>query len=171
MPSRAQVPRRATFLKSQARPFDARRFDYSLDYGALDLRQDPALYRVGVGEQGVLLVQPYKSEILPRWRFRTPAEARASANAIRGLFENYRVQRDFVGMDMARKFLQMGYTRSRRYANHASGRKYASDGTLLPFKNDSAKATSAQIFFEVWKEIENDFTYALLKLEWRDRFG
>jgi hypothetical protein len=25
---------------------------------------------------------------------------------------------------MARKYLQMGFTRSRRYANHASGRKY-----------------------------------------------
>lgn len=28
---------------------------------------------------------------------------------------------------MARKFLQMGYTRSRRYANHKSGRKYQQD--------------------------------------------
>ena len=27
-------------------------------------------------------------------------------------------------MDMARKFLEMGFTRDRRYANHSSGRKY-----------------------------------------------
>ena len=27
-------------------------------------------------------------------------------------------------MDMARKFLEMGFTRARRYANHSSGRKY-----------------------------------------------
>jgi hypothetical protein len=40
-----------------------------------------------------------------------------------------------LGMDMSRKFLQMGFTRSRRYANHRSGRKYSSkdkEGTLLP---------------------------------------
>ena len=42
-----------------------RSFDYSLDYAHLDLRAHPELYRVGVGEQGVLLVQPYKSEFLP----------------------------------------------------------------------------------------------------------
>jgi hypothetical protein len=42
-----------------------REFDYDLDYKNLDLRDQPELYRVGRGEQGVLLVEPYKSEILP----------------------------------------------------------------------------------------------------------
>ena len=31
-------------------------------------------------------------------------------------------------MDMCRKFLEMGFTRARRYANHRSGRKYDSEG-------------------------------------------
>ncbi len=39
-------------------------FDYSLDFKAIDFRQHPDLYRVGRGEQGVLLVEPYKSELL-----------------------------------------------------------------------------------------------------------
>src|SRR5947208_14443490 len=99
-------------------------FDYSLDFPNIDFRKRPDLYRVGVGEQGVLLVEPYKSEILPSWRFRTPAEALPSSRAILKLFRGYRAARDLVGMDMARKFLQMGYTRARRYANHARGRKY-----------------------------------------------
>lgn len=30
-------------------------------------------------------------------------------------------------MDMARKFLQMDYTRSIRYANHSSGKKYSDE--------------------------------------------
>lgn len=47
-------------------------FDYSLDFKTLDFRQHPELYRIGKGEQGVLLVEPYKSEILPYWRFKTP---------------------------------------------------------------------------------------------------
>ena len=55
------------------------KFDYTLDFKTIDFRQQPELYRVGKGEQGVLLVEPYKSEILPHWRFRTPDIARESA--------------------------------------------------------------------------------------------
>ena len=29
-----------------------------------------------------------------------------------------------MGMDMCRKFLEMGFTRASRYANHKNGRKY-----------------------------------------------
>ena len=55
-----------------------------------------------------------------------------SAQKIYELFLEYRQQKDFVGMDMARKFLQMGITRARRYANHPSGKKYA--GAVPPDK-------------------------------------
>ena len=54
-------------------------FDYSLDFENTDFRKEPYLYRVGKGEQGVLLVEPYKSEILPHWRFRTEEIARESS--------------------------------------------------------------------------------------------
>ncbi len=33
-------------------------------------------YRVGKGEQGVLICQPYKNEILPYWKFKTPEIAK-----------------------------------------------------------------------------------------------
>ena len=97
-------------------------FDYSLNYKQLNLRKYPELYRTGRGEQGVLLVELYKSEILPLWRFKSPAVAKKSAKAINKLFLQYKKDKNIVGMDMARKFLQMGYTRSRRYANHKSGK-------------------------------------------------
>ena len=102
-----------------------REFDYSLDFKRLSFRAQPELYRIGRGEQGVLLVEPYKSEILPHWRFRTPQVAQLSATKIYRMFVAYEAEKDFVGMDMARKFLQMGYTRARRYANHSSGKKYS----------------------------------------------
>lgn len=57
-------------------------FDYSLDFDHIDFRKHPELYRIGNGEQGVLLVEPYKSEILPHWRFKTPQIARKSASKI-----------------------------------------------------------------------------------------
>lgn len=99
-------------------------FDYTLNFDATDFRVHPELYRIGRGEQGVLSVQPYKAEILPHWRFATVEAAQESAEKIYAMFVEYREKEDFVGMDMARKFLQMGYTRARRYANHPSGRKY-----------------------------------------------
>lgn len=99
-------------------------FPYDLDFEKTDFRKHPELYRIGRGEQGVLLVQPYKSEILPHWRFKNPEIAQASAEKIYAMFENYLEKKEFVGADMARKYLQMGFTRARRYANHASGKKY-----------------------------------------------
>jgi hypothetical protein len=135
-------------------------FDYSLDFETIDFRKHPELYRVGKGEQGVLLVEPYKSEILPHWRFKTPEIAKKSANKIYKMFLDYKKLDDFVGMDMARKFLQMGYTRSRRYANHKSGRKYAKGGKeVLPREEDTLKAESAKIFYEKWQKAKADKKY------------
>ncbi|MGG6270865.1 DUF4385 domain-containing protein [Leptolyngbya sp. AN03gr2] len=134
-------------------------FDYSIDFTQINFREHPELYRVGKGEQGVLLVEPYKSEILPHWRFKTPEIARVSADKIYQLFQEYKAQGDFVGMDMTQKFLQMGYTRSRRYANHKSGRKYATDKTVLPREEDPIKAESAKIFYEKWQQAKLDPEY------------
>lgn len=161
------------------------KFDYSLNYAELDLRAHPELYRVGRGEQGVLLVQPYKGEILPHWRFATPDVARESSDAIYALFERYLADSDFVGADMARKFLQMGFTRSRRYANHKGGKKY--DGPVPDDKKgqsgahgraelprqpeDPVKAESARIFKERWDQAEANEDYARLKKEHRAKYG
>jgi Domain of unknown function (DUF4385) len=135
-------------------------FDYTLDYKTVNFRQHPELYRIGRGEQGVLLVEPYKSEILPYWKFRTPEIAKQSSADIYALFLAYKEQDDFVGMDMARKFLRMGYTRSRRYANHKSGRKYAiGSKTVLPRQEDLVKAESAKIFYEKWQWAKTDPDY------------
>ncbi|MEH1840235.1 MAG: DUF4385 domain-containing protein [Nostoc sp.] len=144
-------------------------FDYSLDFKNLDFRQHPELYRVGKGEQGVLLVEPYKSEILPYWRFKTPEIARESSEKIYELFLDYLEKDDFVGADMARKFIQMGYTRSRRYANHKSGRKYKQNletsgdkKEILPYEVDSVKAESAAIFKAKWVEAKTNEKYLQL---------
>jgi hypothetical protein len=148
-----------------------REFDYSLKYAQLDLRRRPDLYRIGRGEQGVLLVEPYKSEILPLWRFKTPREAAASAKAIYALYRSYKANEDFVGMDMARKFLQMGFTRARRYANRASGRKYvAGTRTKLPLNSDATKAAAAQIFRRTWERVREDPVYLNARKSHRARY-
>jgi hypothetical protein len=161
-------------------------FDYSLDYENLNLRQQPELYRVGKGEQGVLLVEPYKSEILPHWRFRTPDIAEESSTKIFEMFEQYKADGDFVGMDMARKFLQMGWTRARRYANHKGGRKYVSNPQKaqsvkeekrlreegqLPLTHDLEKAQAAAIFYEKYVQAREDVEYKRLKKEHQTKYG
>jgi Domain of unknown function (DUF4385) len=145
-------------------------FDYSLDFGRIDFRTHPELYRVGKGEQGVLLVEPYKSEILPHWRFKTPRIARESVGKIYKMFLEYRANEDFVGMDMARKFLQMGYTRARRYANHKSGKKYGKSHELLPRQPDKVKAASARIFYEKWQMAREDKRYQELRRRHRELY-
>lgn len=124
-------------------------FDYSLDDRFLDLRKNPRLYRVGKGEQGVLLCEPHKSEILPFWKFKTPALAKQSGVQIFQLFLRYKAVGDFIGMDMARKFLQMGFTRARRYANHSSGKKHNASRKILPVSYDPVKSRICQDFLPV----------------------
>ena len=144
------------------------------DLRATDFRAHPERYRVARGEQGVLIVQPYKAELLPLWRFRTPEIARDSSRRLTEAFERYRDEGDFPGMDMARKFLQMGYTRARRYANHAGGRKYDESGAILPQQEGSEtseKAESARIFKAAWDAAEGDPAYKAAKVEWKARYG
>ncbi|WP_083837143.1 DUF4385 family protein [Rickettsia montanensis] len=90
----------------------------------MESRKCPESYRVGKGEQGVCICQPYKNEILPYWKFKTPEVAKESSEKIYEIFLKYLEDNDFVGADMARKYLQMGFTRSRRYANYKDGKKY-----------------------------------------------
>ena len=81
------------------------------EYHDIDFRKQPEKYRVGRGERGVLSAEPYKSEMLPHWRFKTPDVAEESSKKLLEMFYTYLGQNDFVGADLARKFLQMGWTR------------------------------------------------------------
>ena len=121
-------------------------FDYELDYKTIDftIEENRKLYRIGRGEQGVLLVRPYTNDICSHWRFVNENIARKSADKIYSMFCDYKEQQDFIGMDMARKFLEMGFTRSRRYANHPSGKKYAEDGSVRPQSPDALHCEKAR---------------------------
>ena len=104
--------------------------------------------------------------------------ARESSDKIYQMFLDYLERDDFLGADRVRKFLQMGYTRSRRYANHKSGRKYKHNPEkerskeaqikarqdILPNEVDPVKAESAAIFKEKWMQTKtNEKSLQLLK--------
>jgi len=147
-------------------------FDYELDYKTLDFT-DPVnrrLYRIGRGEQGVLLVRPYTNDICAHWRFVDEDAAHQSSDKIYQMFCEYKRKKDFIGMDMARKFLEMGFTRARRYANHSSGRKYSTNRTVLPQETDwrtNVKAKAANIFKIVRDKAAYDPEYVIMRKEWR----
>ena len=147
-------------------------FDYKLDFKKLDFTdfETRKLYRIGRGEQGVLLVRPYTDQICKYWRFKTPTIAKRSAEKIYIMYADYRAKNDFVGMDMCRKFLEMGFTRARRYANHKDGKKYK-NGKILPQEPDaltSEKAQSARRFKKIRDIVTHDPIYIKMRKMWRE---
>jgi hypothetical protein len=145
-------------------------FDYKINYKNTLFRPNDRRYRIGRGEQGVLLVRPYTDVICKHWRFKTLKEAKVSSQKIFDMYLDYRIQKDFVGMDMCRKFLEMGFTRARRYANHKDGKKYGKDGKILPQEKDwatSEKAKSAQRFKDFRDLVTQDEFYITMRKKWR----
>ncbi|WP_293886975.1 MULTISPECIES: DUF4385 domain-containing protein [unclassified Sphingobacterium] len=140
----------------------------------IDYRSKPDEYRVGKGEQGVLICEPYKSEIGQHWRFKTEAIAEESSEKIFNLFEDYLKADDFVGADMARKYLQMGYTRARRYANYKGGKKYDKEDDYALLERGTGareKAAAAEVFYKRWKQAEANVQYGSMKKQWKDERG
>ena len=149
-------------------------FDYELDYKNIDFKdqRNRKLYRIGRGEQGVLLVRPYTNDICAHWRFKTPKIAMMSAHTIFDMYLDYLEQEDFIGMDMCRKFLEMGHTRSRRYANHNTGKKYDDEGNIRPQEPDHATskyAKSARIFKRVRDMVAKNDIYVRMRKQWRSQ--
>src|SRR5918997_5087373 len=134
----------------------------SYPYSGVDLRKHPQAYEIGRGEQGVFHAEPYKSELLPLWSFKDAKVAKKAADDIYERFLDYKSEGDFVGMDVARKYLQMGYTRSRRYANYEGGNKSKPLG-----RPDPEKSRAAEIFYRMWRKAAEDEAYLKLKEEHR----
>ena len=80
---------------------------------------------------------------------------------------------------MARKFLQMGMTRAKRYANHKGGRKYGAGGKGKgevvkvaegeDWKGRSEKAEASLVFREVWDKARSWEGYQVKKAEFLRR--
>ncbi len=156
----------------------------------IDYRKNPHLYKVGRGQQGVLICQPYKSELHIHWRFKTIEEATISSKKIYEMFLEYLDNQDFVGADMAKKYLHMGFTRARRYWNHSSGKKwkrvdedlicnysglpstkaYKNEWEILPYdRTEKRFYESSLIFKKYWKLARENKQYLKMKKEFMCR--
>ena len=65
-------------------------FDYNIDYKNTLFVPNDSRYRIGRGEQGVLLIRPYTEDICQHWRFKTIQEARVSSHRIYGMYVEYK---------------------------------------------------------------------------------
>ncbi len=148
----------------------------SLPYDSVNFeknyRENPSEYVISRGQFGVLSYEPYKSEILPLWRYKNQSVAEVSSRRILRLFYYYYLDNDnFVGADMAKKYLHMGFTRPMRYAKYPGGKKYDSDGNEVQAHGpdttgewyDSDKREAAVVFRKRWKEARENKKYLRLK--------
>ena len=138
----------------------------------IDFRARPEEYEIGRGEEGVFKVQPYKDELLPLWGYTDRAAADESGEAIHERYREYRAAEEFPGMDMARKYLQMGYTRAMRYARYPGGQKYVDGEEREPERwADHDKREAALVYEAWWEMVENDEEYRRLKDSHREQYG
>ena len=150
--------------------FDHKTYKWS---SQIDYEREPQLYEIGRGQQGVLVCEPYKSDIGKHWRFKNPKIAEKSAETIYKMFISYLLEGDFVGADMAKKYLHMGFTRARRYWNHSSGKKWTKQNgkwEILPKDHNVERFfRSSNIFKDYWKLARENEDYRKMKKEFMCR--
>lgn len=112
----------------------ANRWNHDINY-----RVNPLKYEVSDDCGGMYTCEPYKSRLLQIWKFSTPESARFSARSIKDAFFEYLDKGDFVGADLARKYLKAGFTRV------------------------SIPAKSKKYFAKAYKKIRDNKNYNLLR--------
>jgi len=71
----------------------------------------PLIYEVTEDCGGMYTCEPYKTKLLEVWRFSNIKVSKLSAKAIIEIFEEYVANNDFVGADLAKKYLRAGSTK------------------------------------------------------------
>ena len=138
----------------------------------LDFRANPGRYRPTDDERGVFKIEPYKSELLPLWTVSDLDEATEAAGAIRDRYEQYRDREEFVGMDLARKYLRMGWTRALRYAKYPGGTKYDDGEKREPQEwYDEEKHAISQVYRDHLDAVREDPEYGRLRERHERQYG
>lgn len=125
--------------------------DFSDD---IDYSKNPDKYISTRNSQGVYIVEPYKSDLLPIFKFSSPEKSKRSASRLFNKFLDYKKDNDFVGMDMVRKYLQLGFNLSSRFSKFASGKR----DQMLPDRNNKM-AASKKFFMLALKKVMKDEKY------------
>ncbi len=130
------------------------------------------MYVIGKGQHMVFTCKPYTEELLPHWGFETPKLAHDSATKIYSMFLEYLKGKDFVGADMAKKYLHMGFTRSRRNDNHSSDTKLKGvEGSQeVSPQREYGMSVSTEIFKVHWDLSRTNEEYLRMKKKHRKKY-
>ena len=120
----------------------------------INYRKNPEKYQTSRDSQGVYTVEPYKSELHHLFKFSSPEIAKKSANLIYEKFIKYRDKKDSIGMDMTRKYLQLGYQISRRFSLYPSGKRHLGQGKI-----DREMREAAEVFKSSLVKVMKDAKY------------
>ena len=105
---------------------------------------------------GVLTFEPYRSTLYPLLHIQNLVAATASSKALRDRFLDYDERNDFVGMDMARKFIHLGKIRAMKNSEFEGGRMV-----------DEARVKSEKVEGDYeWKE-EKINIWKVFERQWR----
>ena len=145
-------------------------FDYDLDYKSLDFTdaETRKLYRIGRGEQGVLVRSTLT--IYAYWRFVDEPTVRKSV--IR--YTKCSVDLKTTGLHWyghGAEILGDGFYRARRHVNHSSGRKYDKmSGKVRPQDTigEQIQSKGCCIFKEVRDKAAYDPEYQRMRRSWRE---
>ncbi|KAM0691705.1 hypothetical protein Q7P36_007904 [Cladosporium allicinum] len=102
-------------------------------------------YRIARGEQGVLTFEPYKSLLLPYWRFKTVPIARASLAALTSAFDSK-------------------YEKSEREGGGKGSRELEKS---KGHEGMEEKAEASEVFKRGWEKCRGDEKYGELKREFQ----
>jgi len=110
----------------------------------VNYRKSPLSYEITDDCGGIYTCEPYKSILLDIWRFSTPESSEKSAASIGEMFFGYLDEGDFVGADLALKYLRAGSSRS------------------------GVPPSSRERFTRVYDKLSKDVNYLSLKKRFRE---
>tara|TARA_R110001583_G_scaffold27302_11_gene97807 strand:- start:12703 stop:13179 length:477 start_codon:yes stop_codon:yes gene_type:complete len=131
--------------------------DYSEE---INYKKHPDEYDISTGVSGVFSVSPYKNQLIKYFTFKSLEQSRKSAKSLYKKFKLYRGKMDFVGMDMTRKFLELGYLQSLRFSKFPGGKKYTKSGSVrrVNYKQDE-KLEISKIYKRYLNLVNSDRIY------------
>ena len=92
---------------------------------------------------------------------------RKSADKIYSMFCDYKEQQDFIGMDMARKFLEMGFTALGMQIILVERSTLAMVPCACTILLHCEKSRAATVFKKVRDKAAYDEKYVIMRKEWR----
>ena len=140
----------------------------------INVKENPELYIVDNGLKGMYTFEPYKSLLLPLFKYKSQKAAKRSTEKLLYQF-NKNLGEDFIACNMCVKYLRAGVIFSRRYNRYGkSGRVYDENGErkgMLKIKDrDKEKMDITRMYEKALKECVSNEEYKGMKKVFHEKY-